>query len=203
MKSGPFAIFLSGVPGTGKTTLAMKLAERLKIDQVVSTDTIRFVLRSVSDESKNPILFGVSHDSWRYFGEKNAQNIWKGFSAHCEFIFPVMVYMINKSFEEGRSIIFEGVHITPAFLKGLDFFNIFSFFISVSEDSVLRERYLMKNASRSIPHNGWEKNFDVIRFIEHKILEEKNCFDKVIENKDVLESINQILEAINEFSSNK
>jgi len=203
VKSGPFAIFLSGVPGTGKTTLAMKLAERLKIDQVVSTDTIRFVLRGVSDEKKNPILFSVSHDSWRYFGEKNAQNIWKGFCAHCELFFPVMIYMIKKSFEEGRSIIFEGVHITPDFLKGLDSINFLSFFISVSEDFVLRDRYLMKNASRTIPHNGWEKNFDVIRFIEHKILENKNCFDRVIENKDVSESINQILGVINEVPSNK
>ena len=203
MAGKSFAIFISGVPGTGKTTLAMKLAQELGIDQVVSTDTVRAVLRSVGDENKNPVLFSVSHDSWKYFGEKNAQNIWKGFTAHSKLLFPVMVYMLKKSFEEGRSIIFEGVHITPEFIQGLDFPNLFSFFIIVSEDSILKDRYSMKNSFRSIPHKGWEKNFDVIRFIESKILEDKKCFTRVLENKEIFDSTNKILEVINEVLSDK
>lgn len=44
-------ILLGGVPGTGKTTLAYKLALALKIDKVISIDILKAMLKT----SKEPL----------------------------------------------------------------------------------------------------------------------------------------------------
>lgn len=199
----PKVIFICGAPGTGKTTLAIKLAERLGIDQVVSSDIVRAVLRSLSNESNDPLLFSVTHDSWKHFGGKNFENMWKGFIAHCNYLFPVFNSILDKSLSEGRSIIFEGSHITPSFLKKVGVDNTFSILLTVKDDSSLLERYALKNLPRTVSYSGWKNNFDVIRYIESKILDEKECFTKIIENKNLGEALNEILEVINEVSSNK
>ena len=41
-----------GAPGTGKTTLAIRLAASYNIDQLVSTDILRTILRGVCDKKK-------------------------------------------------------------------------------------------------------------------------------------------------------
>lgn len=47
----PFLVALCGVPGVGKSTLATRLAVRLGINHLITTDTIREVLRTVIPET--------------------------------------------------------------------------------------------------------------------------------------------------------
>jgi 2-phosphoglycerate kinase len=47
-------ILLGGTSGTGKSTLASLLASRLGITKVLSTDSIRHLLRNFSSKEDNP-----------------------------------------------------------------------------------------------------------------------------------------------------
>ncbi|MBT3405387.1 AAA family ATPase [archaeon] len=191
-------ILIGGCPGTGKTTLAIKLADKLGIDQVVSTDTVRACLKSVSDCDSNPFLFTVTHEAWKILGERTNENIWGGFLKHCEIIYSSLKFIINKSAIEGRDVIIEGAHLIPNFCKFIDTskFDVHFFFLRVESDSGLIRRFDLKNSCRRINYSGWGKNLKIIRFIEGKIFKKlpNNVF--VLKNEDLIFSLNKCLETI-------
>ncbi|KAI3425141.1 hypothetical protein D9Q98_008912 [Chlorella vulgaris] len=57
------AVLLCGTSGTGKSTLAALLAARLGISTVVSTDSIRHMMRSFSSESEDPLLWASTYEA--------------------------------------------------------------------------------------------------------------------------------------------
>lgn len=59
-------ILLSGTSGTGKSTLASLLGSRLGISTVLSTDTIRHIMRNFVSKEDNPILFASTYETASY-----------------------------------------------------------------------------------------------------------------------------------------
>lgn len=56
-------IMLAGTSGTGKSTLASLLGSRLGISTVLSTDTIRHIMRNFKSKEENPILFASTYET--------------------------------------------------------------------------------------------------------------------------------------------
>lgn len=56
-------ILLCGTSGCGKSTLSTLLASRLGITTVVSTDSIRHMMRSFVDERQNPLLYASTYSA--------------------------------------------------------------------------------------------------------------------------------------------
>ena len=72
-------VLLAGTSGTGKSTLASLLGTRLGISTVLSTDSIRHVMRNFLKESENPILFCSTYEAGNQVSEeerKNASENW-------------------------------------------------------------------------------------------------------------------------------
>ncbi|XP_077253452.1 P-loop NTPase domain-containing protein LPA1 homolog 1-like [Tasmannia lanceolata] len=59
-------ILLCGTSGCGKSTLSSLLASRLGITTVVSTDSIRHMMRSFIDEKDNPLLFASTYHAGEF-----------------------------------------------------------------------------------------------------------------------------------------
>lgn len=59
-------VLLAGTSGTGKSTLASLLGSRLGISTVLSTDTIRHVMRNFYSKEDNPILFASTYETAAY-----------------------------------------------------------------------------------------------------------------------------------------
>jgi 2-phosphoglycerate kinase len=105
----PIAIVLAGAPGTGKSTLATRLAVRLNIPRVVTTDAIRDVLRTVVPANVLPEL----HRSTFEVVEPDAVDPFGGFLRQCNAVGAAAVAVAHRLADEHRSIIIEGVHALP------------------------------------------------------------------------------------------
>ncbi len=58
-------MLLAGTSGTGKSTLAGLLAARLGISTVLSTDSVRHMLRSFTPQNANPLLWASTYEVGR------------------------------------------------------------------------------------------------------------------------------------------
>lgn len=99
----PQLVLISGSTGVGKTTLAMNTAANHGILRCVSTDTIRQVLRTVSDDS------AVHRSSYSGCGDPIGQ--WQ---QTCMILQPAIQALVTDSIRRGIPLILEGVHVLPA-----------------------------------------------------------------------------------------
>uniref|UniRef100_A0A803LPN3 Uncharacterized protein n=2 Tax=Chenopodium quinoa TaxID=63459 RepID=A0A803LPN3_CHEQI len=60
-RKGSLTVLLCGTSGCGKSTLSSILASRLGITTVISTDSIRHMMRSFVDEKNNPLLWASTY----------------------------------------------------------------------------------------------------------------------------------------------
>ena len=103
-------IVLNGMPGSGKTRLAIELAKKLDIEQIIQTDTIKelFYIQNYPE-----LAYCATHCAWQFLGMKSLQNIINGFLAHTKFFENTLLKIIEVTQEKGKNIIVEGVQITP------------------------------------------------------------------------------------------
>lgn len=62
-------ILLAGTSGTGKSTLASLLGSRLGISTVLSTDTIRHIMRNFVSKDDNAILFASTYETANFVSQ--------------------------------------------------------------------------------------------------------------------------------------
>jgi 2-phosphoglycerate kinase len=66
-------VLLAGTSGTGKSTLASLLGTRLGISTVLSTDSIRHIMRNFLSEKDHPILFCSTYEAGNLVDVSNRQ----------------------------------------------------------------------------------------------------------------------------------
>lgn len=202
----PKVIMIGGVPGTGKSTIAINLAKALKIDQILQTDLLRDVMQLYESKKENPMLFSVTHECWKFLGSKNKKNVIRGALLHAETLHGKIIEIVRKSLKDGRSIIVEGVHVTPNLIKKINSGpgKIYGFILSKKNTKDHLKFFDLKNEERAIPHTKWYENFKEIRTIQShlvKIAKENNFY--VIENEDLEKTVRKIIEVINDGKSGR
>ena len=67
-------VLLAGTSGTGKSTLASLLGTRLGISTVLSTDSVRHVMRNFLKEAENPTLFCSTYEAGNTVSQEERHN---------------------------------------------------------------------------------------------------------------------------------
>jgi len=104
----PLLIVLGGAPGVGKSTISTRLAVRFGITRIVTTDTIREVLRGVIPPSVLPELHVSTYES---VGTGSAPD--EVFLRQAQVVGGALVSVTRRLLTERRSVIVEGVHLLP------------------------------------------------------------------------------------------
>ena len=109
----PLVICLAGAPGVGKSTIATRLALRLGINRVVTTDAIREVLRTVIPGAVLPELHVSSYQrvTAPLLGDTS------GFALQMRAVSAATAAVARRMALEGRSVILEGVHLLPGAIR--------------------------------------------------------------------------------------
>jgi 2-phosphoglycerate kinase len=119
MLARPLVILVGGTTGVGKSTLATQIAHRLGISRVVSTDTVRQVMRAFFAPDLMPEIQYSSFDAAA--GLRIPLSDWTdadeaGFIEQAKSIAVGINAVVDRAITEGQRTIIEGVHLVPGFL---------------------------------------------------------------------------------------
>jgi hypothetical protein len=108
-------LFITGIPASGKSYLANKLAETVG-GLVVSFDDVR---ESLADDDRYGkwVNFYWNQDEKTYLTNTSTEEQWGNLVAQSEGLWPVFIEKIKIFSEESRPVIFECVNILPHLAK--------------------------------------------------------------------------------------
>jgi len=110
----PVLLVLGGAPGIGKSTIGTRLAVRMGITRVVTTDTIREVLRTVIPDTVLPELHVSTYENAPQLpGEPPLGTFHRQARAVC----AATAAVASRLAAEHRSAIIEGVHVLPGEIR--------------------------------------------------------------------------------------
>ncbi len=117
----PVVLALEGASGTGKSLLALTMIFNMAATRIISTDTIRQVLRDFRPKETNPELHCHTYQAYahRQSGPENLNAVLRGYLAQCELICPQVQKMVQRVVAEGADTVVEGVHILPGDLHDI------------------------------------------------------------------------------------
>ncbi len=104
----PLLVVLGGAPGVGKSTISTRLAVRFGITRIVTTDTIREVLRTVIPPSVLPELHVSTYES-----VGTGIDPGEVYLRQARVVGGALVAVTRRLMTERRSVIVEGVHLLP------------------------------------------------------------------------------------------
>lgn len=172
----PWLIIITGVPATGKSTLAIQLAARLDWRIVVGLDEIKAVMKKYD---KNKFLAKSSHDAWQLLGQRSKKNILAGFRQYCLALKPGVDLLLKKSEKTGENLIIEGVHLVPSLYRKIRGFNKLFIVVGSNFEKKHFQRIQSKVAERhQICPDVWSDRTEIFTMIQ-------NNFFRKISSKDI------------------
>lgn len=181
-------ILISGIPGTGKTTLSYYLAYQLGIDKVISVDIIKSMLQLMKSKTYEPYLYTTTHEAYQL---ENLSYI-EGFKKHSKIICHELNNILNQCFIDDKIIIIEGAQIIPKYIDKSKH-GIYSITLFSKNKDFLINRYQKKSLIR--PYN-WIENIKSILTIQDYLLSLKDTNFYDVSNYNYQ---NKILKDIKEF----
>ncbi len=180
-------IFISGMPSTGKTTVAYKLALKLKAEKVISIDLVKTLLRTFNTKESKPYLYTTTHEA----SEIEKLDTIPAYYKHCQ-IFEEPLLNLLKQLANEKYVVIEGVQVTKNLLTKIDLenFEIIAFNLYIENKKIYRKRIKNKLKNRM---GNWLKSIDKINLIEKELL--NNNFIN-LNNKNSYFTVRKILKEL-------
>ena len=175
----PLVILLGGVSGTGKSYLAAEIAYRLGIARVVSTDSIREVMRSMVSPALLPTLHASTFNAWEALADPNApmpehpttEALLSGFREQVQQVSVGLDAVVRRSIEEGMSVVLEGVHLVPGYLSAQRGAIVIPMLITLPDEQEHRHHFQSRDTqtSHSRPLHRYMRYFEEIRAMQRDL----------------------------------
>jgi len=203
----PLIILIGGASGVGTSSMAFELASRLGLKNLISTDMIREVMRKIVSKELNPIIHKSSFDAYESIRTPaiRVDAVIEGFISHVDVVNVGVEAIIERSIKEGISIIVEGVHIVPGFIREdlMKKGKIIMFTLTVDDEDMHKQRFYSRCRQpwvrRSLDH--YMENFSKIRKTQDFLTNQAKIHNAhVINNVDIRTTIDSMVsDIIEEF----
>jgi 2-phosphoglycerate kinase len=202
----PLILLLRGTAGAGKTSLAHEVAHRLGVSGVVSTDSIRQIMRIMLSPELMPSIHVSSYEAHTVLhGPPGTDAVIEGFRAQAAAVSVGVRAMIERAIAENTSLILDGVSIVPGIL-GVERYreqaDIIFLVVASLEESTFRSRFAARGrAARSRPPHQYLENLEAILRVQDHFLELADAHDVPIVinesfDRSVLSIIRHVTEAL-------
>lgn len=114
----PVILLLGGAAGVGKTSLALEVAHRLGIARVLSSDSVRQIMRLMLSPELSPAIHGSSYDAYAGFPADALGDdpVIEGFRAQAATVSVGVRASIDRAISENASTVIDGVAVVPGMI---------------------------------------------------------------------------------------
>ncbi|MCP4908626.1 MAG: hypothetical protein GY910_26930 [bacterium] len=199
----PVVILLGGTTGAGKTSVALEVALRLGISRVLSTDSIRQVMRTLIPRELVPALHVSSFDAHRELpaaidSESPAVD---GFIAQASAMSLGARAMIDRAVEENASLVLDGVPLAPGLLdvEGYrDVADVMMVIVARLDEEAFASHFATRaERERRRESQRYVENLDAILEIQNYILGLADGHDiPIVDNVDLDSAVRQVIKHV-------
>jgi 2-phosphoglycerate kinase len=199
----PLIVLIGGATGTGKSTVATEVAYRLGITRVTSTDFVRQTMRAFFTPEFLPAIHTSSFDAGKTLPsaqEEEVDPLLHGFLEQTRHVLVGVRALIDRSLEEGWSMVLEGVHLVPGMLpRPIEGALAVECIVAIENEQTHSEHFLIRDLSSDgvRPLDKYLERIGDIRYLQDFIVERAEVEGvPVIENSERGKAIGGVLELV-------
>ena len=175
----PLIILIGGVSGVGTSSISYEISRKLGIKSMINTDMIRQVMRKIVSKELSPVIHEssfIAHKALRVSPPPEFDHVLAGFKDQVGTVSLGVEAVIERALTEGISIIIEGVHIVPGFIRKdlMEKDNVLMFTLTLDDEETHKNR-LYSRCRDGWSHRPLQKyldNFDSIRKIQKYFIDQ-------------------------------
>jgi len=201
----PVIILLGGAAGVGKTSLALEVAHRLGIGRVLSTDSIRQIMRIMLSQDLVPALHASSYDAHKLLPPDALGDdpVIDGFINQAATVSVGVRASMDRAVLENASLVLDGVSIVPGLIDleaYADLADVFFVMVSLLDEEGFENRFAKRaNSAKARPQHRYVKNLDAILRIQNHLLELADRHGvPIVDNASFDSSVLQIVRHVTE-----
>jgi 2-phosphoglycerate kinase len=204
----PVIVLIGGATGVGKSTIAAQVAERLGVVRIISTDSIREVMRAFFSESLMPAIHYSSYDADKAVRIPLGSGIDShlvGFMEQVEMVNVGILAVLDRAIQERTSLLVEGVHLVPGMLAYTAVRErsgdalLLPLVVAVTDPVLHRSHFLVREQETSGRRvfARYLQGFDEIRKIQGFILESAAAEGTlVVDNVSIDDTVGTVVDAL-------
>jgi 2-phosphoglycerate kinase len=199
----PLIILIGGATGTGKSTVATEVAYRLGITRVTSTDFVRQTMRALFTPEFLPAIHTSSFDAGKTLPsaqEEEVDPLLHGFLEQSRHVLVGVQAAIDRSLEEGWSMVLEGVHLIPGMLsRSIEGALAVECVVAIENEEAHANHFWIRDLSSDglRPLDKYLDRIGDIRYLQDFIVERAHVEGvPVIENSEREKAIAAVLELV-------
>jgi len=170
----PVIILLGGAAGVGKTSLALEVAHRLGIGRMLSTDSIRQIMRLMLSPAIAPAIHGSSYDAHRLLpsDRMSTDRVIDGFREQAATVAVGIRASLERAVNENASLVMDGVSIVPGLIDVeafADTADVIFLVVGTLDEEAFRNRFAARAAETKYraPHRYLENLDSILRIQDH------------------------------------
>lgn len=200
----PVIVLLGGASGVGKSSLALEVARRLSIGRVLSTDSIRDVMRVMVSDDLLPTLHVSSFEAHTRLTREPAEHmnrVIEGFLEQTRTVSVGVRAVIERAVVEGTSMVLDGVSLVPGILDVEEWSqraHVF-FLLAADLDRESLHGHLMARAAGpgTRASERYVRNFQEIFQIQEDLLERAEAHSvPIIDVQDLESAVVEVVQSV-------